>query len=155
MRQRFVLEYLADGQRNATQAALRAGYRPSCARSEASKMLHDDEIQQAISDQLAKHLVKLQVNAEMVISGIVESIDSAKRAGQGAWQMQAIQRGYELLGRYLGIFTDKIEVGVDDKIVQELERGRLRAAGLLPAEQQNDATDSLEESKAEDEPKPN
>jgi len=53
------------------------------------------------------------------------------------------------------MFTEKIEVGVDDKIVQELERGRLRAAGLLPAVQEKDASDAVEESKAEDERKPN
>jgi len=69
--------------------------------------------------------------------------------------MQAIFRGYELLGKYFGMFTEKIEVGVDDKIVQELERGRLRAAGLLPAVQEKDASDAVEESKAEDERKPN
>jgi hypothetical protein len=35
----------------------------------------------------------------------------AASAGRGAWQSQTIQRGWELLGRYLGVFTDKVEVG--------------------------------------------
>ena len=63
--------------------------------------------------------------------GIVESIETAKAAGIGAWQSQAILRGYELLGKYLGFFTDKVEVGADQKLIEQLLLGRKRATGLL------------------------
>src|SRR5215472_16914745 len=121
--QRFVLEYLADPKRNATQAAIRAGYNPNRAKVTASEFLADPKIQAAIDDQLTKHLRSLNVDAEMVISGIVETIEKAKAAGQGAWQSQTILRGYELLGRYLGIFTDKVDIKADEELIERLHRG--------------------------------
>jgi hypothetical protein len=42
-----------------------------------------------------------------------------KNAGQGAWQSQAILRGYELLGRSLGLFHDKIDVDAADNAIME------------------------------------
>jgi hypothetical protein len=150
LQQMFVLEYLSDPQRNAKAAYLRAGYSANNAAGQAAALLGKQEIKDAIEYELQRHLRKLQVNAEMVISGIVESIDSAKRAGQGAWQIQAIQRGYELLGRYLGIFTERVEVGLDDKIMEQLALGRARA-GLLPKEEE-DANDAVEEPNPDNEP---
>ena len=43
-------------------------------------------------------------------------------ADQGAWQSATNLCGYELLGKYFGMFTDKIAIGVDNKIIQQLER---------------------------------
>ena len=62
-------------------------------------------------------------------------------------QIQAVQRGYELLGRYLGLFKNKIKVDSDEKLIAALQRGRLRAAGLLSA------TEEEEEDGAGDGPK--
>jgi len=35
---------------------------------------------------------------------------------------------YELLGRHLKMFTEKIEVGLDEKLIKRLEAGRKRTA---------------------------
>jgi hypothetical protein len=67
----------------------------------------------------------------------------------------ASSNGYELLGKYLGIFTDKVEVGVDERVMKQLELADRRAAGLLPAEEEKNASDVAEESKQGDEQKPN
>lgn len=132
MMQLFVHEYLADrGKHNATQAAIRAGYAPANAKQQAWNLLHNPEVEREIEYQLQQHLRKLKVNAEMVISGIIESIERAEKAGEGAWQFQTIQKGYELLGKYLGLWHEKLEVGVDERIMQQLAVGRARAAGLL------------------------
>ena|SRR6516225_6280129 len=77
-----------------------------------------------------------------------------KAAGQGAWQSATQLRGYELLGKYLGIFKDQVDVSADEKLIEQLHRGRLRAAGLLPKEEE-ESSDAVDESKRDDEPKPN
>lgn len=128
--QLFVLEYLADPGRNATQAAIRAGYSPRSARFHAAHLLHNDEINKAIQRELKGHVEKLQIDAETVVRGILDSIQTAQAAGTGAWQLQAIQRGWELLGKHLGMFKDKIDVNADNQIIAALHAGRRRAAGL-------------------------
>ena len=75
MQQMFILEYLADPDRNATAAARRAGYRPIGARAHACRMLQNPEIQQRIQDTLTKHLERLDVDAEFVIRGILKTIE--------------------------------------------------------------------------------
>jgi phage terminase small subunit len=82
MQQRFVAEYLSDQKRNATQAAIRSGYSARSAKGWAWKMLQDPEIRDEIDRQLRKHLEALEVDAQMVVTGILDSIECAKRAGQ-------------------------------------------------------------------------
>jgi phage terminase small subunit len=50
------------------------GYSPASAKFQASHLLADPVIPSAIDQQLSKHVGKLEVDAEMVISGIVESV---------------------------------------------------------------------------------
>ncbi len=52
------------------------------------------------------------------MKGIVENIASSRQAAKYA----AANKGYELLGRYKGMFTDKIEVkmGAVLQIVEEI-----------------------------------
>lgn len=151
MQQRFVAEYLADPnpKRNAKAAALRAGYSKSSAGPHSCRMLQDPEIQGLINKELTRHLEKLDVDAQMVLKGILDAIDDAKHSGRGAWQSATIVRGYELLGRYLGLFHDRVEVDLDTEIMARLEEGRRRAAGLT----KNDEEEAEEQ--PPDEPKPN
>ena len=109
-------------------------------------------IQQAIARELGKHLAKLEVDAEMVLSGIVATIREAE-GSCGAWQAATRLKGYELLGKYLGIFTDKVEVGLDNKIIEQLEMGRRRAAGLMPPPAPDNEDENEEESSSPEEPK--
>jgi hypothetical protein len=40
----------------------------------------------------------------------------------------AVQRGYELLGKSIGLFRDRIDVdAIDDQIIERLHAGRERA----------------------------
>jgi len=45
----------------------------------------------------------------------------------GTSQPVSIIGGYELLGRYLGLFRDKVDITTDDKLIDQLMRGRRRA----------------------------
>jgi hypothetical protein len=119
--------------------------------------LQKPEVQKSINNQLASIHQKLGKAAEkaivtqaQVISGIWKSIDDALAAGTGAWQAATVQRGYEMLGRHLGMFTDKIELSQDEKIVAALTAGRERARGVIePEEEAEEKKDGVEE------PKPN
>jgi hypothetical protein len=159
MQRRFILEYLADGSRNAAAAARRAGYSDDCAKQHAYKLLHTDEVQREIERQLQRHLEHLQIDAEMVLQGILDTIKKAERSGEGAWQSATILKGWELLGRYLGMFKDQVAVGVDEAIMRQLEMGRARAAGLLkepePIIAEDDASNNAVEVSEDDTPKPN
>jgi phage terminase small subunit len=149
----FVREYLADPQRNATQAARRAGYSKSSAPAHSCRMLQDPEVQELINKELTRHLEKLDVDAQLVLKGIMDTIEDAKHSGRGAWQSATILRGYELLGRSLGLFHDKIDVNAaDNALIDALKRGRERAAGLLQ-EEEEEAPEA--EEKPAEEQKPN
>ncbi|HEX5362350.1 MAG TPA: terminase small subunit [Fluviicoccus sp.] len=63
--QRFIDEYLVD--LNATQAAIRAGYSPKTAGSQAFDLLKKPEIQQAIEEARQKTANKLEITRERVL----------------------------------------------------------------------------------------
>jgi hypothetical protein len=148
LQQRFVTEYLADLERNGAAAARRAGYKAYRSHTTASELLHNPEIKQAIEDRILRQVRTIEVNAEMVISGIVESIEKAKSVGNVAWAYAAQLRGYELLGKFLGMWTEKVDVSSDEKLIAALIAGRRRAQGLPPvcdAEEEITEPDTIEE----------
>lgn len=129
--QRFVDEYLLD--LNATAAYKRAGYRGKGATSEAcsSRLLSNAKVSSAIEKAMNKRAEKAGADAEFVIRGIMETIDRCRQAvpvldrkgehvmvktpnGELApaytFEAMAVLRGCELLGRHLGMFTDKTEI---------------------------------------------
>ena len=153
MQQEFIRQYLANPKRDAKAAAIAAGYSVPSAAAHACRMLKTPQIKQAIDEREASYRRKLDAAAErayideaMVVSGILKEIRDAKAAGVGAWQAQIVLRGYELLGKSLGMFKDQVEVGMDQKIIDALMAGRQRAAGLGSNE---------EEEKSEEDQKPN
>lgn len=64
-RELFCREYLKD--LNGTQAALRAGYPPTDARTYASRMMSEDEIQERIAELAAGRNEKLEIDAQDVL----------------------------------------------------------------------------------------
>lgn len=63
--QRFVDEYLID--LNGTQAAIRAGYSPKTANEQASRLLTNVNIQQAVSVAMAERSKRTGVNQDRVV----------------------------------------------------------------------------------------
>lgn len=61
----FVAEYLID--LNATQAAMRAGYSAKTANEQASRLLANASVAQAVADGQAKRLQKAELTAERVL----------------------------------------------------------------------------------------
>lgn len=64
-RQRFVEEYLID--LNGTQAAIRAGYSPKTAQEQASRLLSNVMVQEAISKAMAARSKRTGVNQDRVV----------------------------------------------------------------------------------------
>lgn len=132
LRRKFVIEYLID--QNATQAAIRAGYSPKTARSQAQRLLTKVDIQSAISTAMEERSKRTLITADYVLTSTKEIIDRCMQAGPvfdregketGEYQFQAAAalKGLEMLGKHLCLFTDKIQIEhLDSDIERELAR---------------------------------
>lgn len=102
--QRFVQEYLID--LNATQAAIRTGYSAKTAEVQGCRLLSNAKIAQAVSDAMKARAEDTGIDQKMVIAGLIQE---AKAAGEDTTSSARI-RAWELLGKHLGMFTDKTEL---------------------------------------------
>jgi phage terminase small subunit len=130
--QMFVTEYCADPQCGKEEAARRAGFSRNRAAITACELMKNPEVQREIERRLTKKLDKLETTQESVLQELHAIIEAAKEAGAGHWQMQARLKATELLGKYLKMFTEKVEVGPSDALMELLLEGRKRA-GLVTA----------------------
>lgn len=142
---RFVEEYLVD--LNATQAAIRAGYSQDTARQMGAENLSKPVIADAIARAQQARTKRTQVDQDYVVHGIRETIERCKQAepvlkangepvmvdtpdGEQApaykFESSSVLKGYELLGRHLGMFMDKSTVTVTH-LVEELSDDELDA----------------------------
>lgn len=101
--QRFVDEYLID--LNATQAALRAGYSEKTSYSIGQENLNKPEIAKAIGSRQEKIQNKVEVTQEWIVQEFIENHKLAREAGE----IPSSNKALENLGRYLGMFKDKVE----------------------------------------------
>jgi len=104
----FVDEYLID--LNATQAAIRAGYSKRTAGQIGDENLKKPQITKAIQDSMTQRAKQAKVSAEMVLQGILGLIRRCEGDGE-AFDATQVLRGYELLGKHLGLFGGKSEGG--------------------------------------------
>ena len=123
----FVREYLVD--LNATQAAIRAGYSERTASRIGPQLLGKTWVREAIEKAQAKRARRVEVTQDYVLSNLVEVVErTMQRApvldrkgeqvtdeeGRAVWTFDAkgANRALELLGKHLGIFTDKVRAEV-------------------------------------------
>ena len=128
---RFVDEYLVD--LNGTKAAIRAGYSEKNADKIGSQLLGKSGVRAAIVAAQAERSARVSVSADYVLSNLVEIVERCmQRApvltmkgeqvvddeGRNAWRFDAkgANRALELLGKHLGMFTDKIEADVKQDV---------------------------------------
>lgn len=110
--QRFVDEYLVD--LNATQAAIRAGYSAKTAEVQGPRLLGNVRIAAAIRKRQEKRQERTEITQDFVLNGLRLNAEMAlglKPAPSGVceWEPAAANRAYELLGKHLGMFVDRIQ----------------------------------------------
>lgn len=123
----FVREYLVD--LNGTQAAIRAGYSPRTANEQAARLLANASVAAAVQEAMDKRAERTELTADYVLFGIREVAERCmERApvmiGRGESRMQAVDdegrhvwtfdatganKAFELLGKHLKLFTEKVE----------------------------------------------
>lgn len=145
---RFSLEYLKDF--NGTQAAIRSGYSPKTAASQAFDLLRKPEIKQFLNEFGKKIEDEALVTVNYVITGIKEVaerclqrkpvmvFDKEEKAykqavdeatGEGIWEFDSTgaNKALENLGRFKKIFTDRVEVTEVKGKADRLRAARMRA----------------------------
>lgn len=164
---RFVEEYLID--LNATQAATRAGYSAATAAEQASRLLTNVKIADAVkaaqlarserteitADRVLKEMAKIgfsdvrrmftpggsllsptEMDDDMAAAvQAIEVIEKPRRDADGNVEIEHVKKirlndklgALTQIGRHLGMFTDKLEIGATDALAERLlaARGRV------------------------------
>jgi len=99
----FCKEYLLD--LNATQAAIRAGYSEKTACAIGTENLRKPNISSFIQQAMAERSESTGITADYVLNGIKELTDNLVASEDP----KSAYKGYELLGKHLALFSDKID----------------------------------------------
>jgi phage terminase small subunit len=125
----FVDEYLKD--LNATQAAIRAGYSKKTAEDIGRQALRKAPVAAAIQKVMDERSKRTKITADYVLNGIKNTIErcaqeepvrdqEGNETGEYKFEANAVLKGYELLGKHLKLFTDKVEHSQDQPFVVEI-----------------------------------
>jgi phage terminase small subunit len=114
---RFCEEYLID--LNATQAAIRAGYSEKTAKEIGCENLTKPNIQEYVQSLLEERSKRTEIDADYVLYGIKEVVERCIQAepvlmdgqptGEYRFEHTGALKGYELLGKHLKLFTEKVD----------------------------------------------
>lgn len=99
----FCKEYLID--LNATQAAIRAGYSEKTATVTGCENLTKPNVAARVQELMSARSEKTGITAEWVLKGI-ESLTETLLKSEDP---KAAYKGFELAGKHLKLFTDKVE----------------------------------------------
>ena len=101
----FIAEYLKDG--NATRSAIAAGYSEKTAQEQGARLL----LNVMVKEELAKRFQRLQERTEITADYVLNGI---KTVAENTEKDNDKLKAYELLGKYLKLFTDKTELSGKD-----------------------------------------
>lgn len=116
---RFVDEYLID--LNATQAAIRAGYSENGAAVHASRMLINPNILEYLNLRREQVSERLGITQDWVLQNLKKVVAKGLQeeqilnykgepTGEFKFDSSGANRALELLGKHLGMFTNKTEI---------------------------------------------
>lgn len=117
-RETFCQEYIVDF--NGTQAAIRAGYSPDSAGSQAYELLKKPEISARVGELKKERMERLALDQDAVVLQIVDTIQQCKggypvktinpktgkyeHIGMYQFDSRGCLKGLELLGTHIGMF---------------------------------------------------
>jgi hypothetical protein len=107
------------------------------AATEASRLLNNPCVQGLVNEHLAKNAVLAELKAQEVIDGIRRNILRCEGVGENYKPFAAL-KGYEMLGKHLRLFSQKLELTNRDALIARLHERRKRNAGQ--SDTPNDAT---------------
>lgn len=100
---RFVQEYLVD--LNATQAAIRAGYKEKAARSVGAENLTKPDIQKAIQSAIKERQDRTGITQDRVLKELGKvAFADANDSSESDLKYSNKLKALEMLGKHLGIF---------------------------------------------------
>ena len=107
--EKFIQEYLVD--LNATQAAIRAGYSEKTARASAARNMQNVNIQDALQEARGKQQERTEVTADLIVKELFKiAMNDAGDETNSHLKYSNKIKAMELLGKHLGMFTDKVSV---------------------------------------------
>ena len=120
----FCHEYLVDY--NASKAAERAGYSAKTAGSQGNRLLKNVEVLSRVRELQAEKTKRLAVSQDWVVLHLVDVVNKCmkpvevlewdyearemKRTGLFTFDSKGATKALELIGKHLGMYTDKMEV---------------------------------------------
>lgn len=124
---RFVDEYLKD--LNASAAARRAGYSVKTADRIGPELLGKTCVSKLIAERIQKRQQRTEITQDFVLTNLKEIVQrSMQHEGADEYDPRAAAKALELLGKHLGMFTDKIKLegeltvsGILDELVKRKE----------------------------------
>lgn len=120
---RFAREYIKD--LNGTRAAIAAGYAKKTAKSAASRLLSNVNVKKLLKQLADKQAVSLDLSAEKVLTELGKTAFIKVKPSKVTPKDKI--RALELLGRYLKLFVEKIEISGLDKLAESIAEARKRA----------------------------
>ncbi len=135
--ERFIQEYLID--LNATQAAIRSGYSQKTAKSIGQENLTKPDIMSRIKKLQDERANRLEITADKVLKDIEEcrircmqgeEVKDKEGNPTGEWKFEAhaALKASELQGKYIKLFTDRVEHEFKDGLADRLAAARKRRA---------------------------
>lgn len=137
IQERFCHEYLVD--LNGAAAARRAGSRAKNPGKQAWIWLQMPTVQARVQELHKARLARTDIDAEYVLSHLREIVERCMQAVEvldadgepnGTWTFShaGANRALELLGRHLGLWNDKLSIGITEKKAREIIE---QAAGVI------------------------
>lgn len=116
--QRFVDEYLID--LNATQAAIRAGYKPDNADVTGPRMLGNVRVAEEIACRQRQRAEKSEMDEAWILEQLRANVERAMQVeavvdregnptGEYTYQGNVANKALELIGKHRGMFVDRSE----------------------------------------------
>ena len=117
--EKFCEEYMID--LNATQAAIRAGYSEGCAGTQSAENMQKPAILENIAKLRKDQATRTLVDADYVINGLLsvhkrcmqeEAVTDKEGGSTGEYKFEhsGANKSLELLGKHLGIFSEKLDI---------------------------------------------